>query len=461
MFDRISEPGKVMLRRFTHRSLESGLLILAVALGVGAASAGLALLAHIREYSQEMLTSPAYREIVVSTHGEAEDMSVPVIEKPLRETTALTQADLAARDIVPGLTHAYLAEYQRLHFPAMMERFESARERFETSVPGNSESPEDSPTQGGPLNQLARLNEVLEEARGDENVINPDMENLSGRGVTPEFFLAWEMEPALGSLFTDADLLGTDSVIILGNDAAELLAGEEDIASLMGKKLLTFEGLTTIIGILKPRGDLYDGQFFAPARDRAAAAGSRGGFRGHGLNSQLRFAVSDPANLEEASGLLLDWFDRQFGQGQVVVSNPRAEAERLIARNSGIGFLILFLSLAGLFIASVNVSHILMGRALRMKRHIGILKALGTSCQGILRLFAVEAMAITLGGAALGSLLAMPLNTAMGEALDISGGSPIFLVLGILLSWILTLIFSLVPAWQGSRIEAARAMRSV
>ena len=455
MFDKISEPGKVIFRRFTHRPLESGLLILAAALGVGAASAGLALLAHTWEYGREVLASPAYREIVVSTHGEADDMITPIVEKPLRETTALTQADLAARDIVPDVTYAYLAENERLNFPAMLERFPPP------PSPEDAPSEEASPEGDNPDGRFSRLNEALETAaQGGEDIINPEIESLSGWEVTPEFFLAWEMQPAVGSLFTDEDLLGTDSIVILGADAAELLT-EEEGSSLLGKKLITFSGLTTIIGILEPRGDSYDGQFFVPAKNRAAAAGSRGGFRRAGLNSQLRFALSDPAKLENASDLLLDWFDRRFGQGQVVVTNPRAEAERLIARNTGIGFLILFLSLAGLFIASVNVSHILMGRALRMRRHIGILKALGASQRRILNLFAAEALVITLGGAFLGSLLALPLSAAMKDALDIGGGSPIFLILGILISWILTLMFSLVPAWQGSRIEAAEAMRSV
>lgn len=178
------------------------------------------------------------------------------------------------------------------------------------------------------------------------------------------------------------------------------------------------------------------------------------------MDSQLRFTVSDPTELDETSRLLSEWFGSQFGQGQIVVSNPRAEAERLIARNTGIGLLILFLSLAGLFIASVNVSHILMGRALRMRKHIGILKALGASRRKILHLFVAEALAVTLGGAALGALLAVPLSSAMQEALDLGTGSPVYLFLGVLISWILTLVFSLVPAWQGSRIEAAEAMRS-
>jgi putative ABC transport system permease protein len=179
------------------------------------------------------------------------------------------------------------------------------------------------------------------------------------------------------------------------------------------------------------------------------------------MNRQLRFTVTDPGDLGPVSLLLQDWFEEQYGSGQVVVTNPRAEAEQLMDRNSGISYLILFLSLAGLFIASVNVSHILLGRALRMRRNIGILKALGSSRRGIVDLFTAEAVMITLGGALLGILLALPLSRIMTEALEIGSGSILYLILGILLSWILTFAFSVVPALQGARIEAAEAMRRI
>ena len=178
-----------------------------------------------------------------------------------------------------------------------------------------------------------------------------------------------------------------------------------------------------------------------------------------GGNKQLRFTVSDPQELDVAAELLSAWFGSEYGEGQIVISNPREEAEQMISRNRGISYLILFLSLAGLFIASVNISNILMSRTLRMKKHVGILKALGASNRNIIQLFAIEASVITLMGTLLGTVIAFPLSNAMESAMGLAGGSGLFVVSGILLSSILTFGFSLIPSYQNSGFEAAEAMR--
>ncbi|MCD6397052.1 MAG: FtsX-like permease family protein, partial [Spirochaetaceae bacterium] len=178
------------------------------------------------------------------------------------------------------------------------------------------------------------------------------------------------------------------------------------------------------------------------------------------MNRQLRFAVTNPSDLDSAAILLKEWFEKAYGEGQIAVSNPREEAAKLVARNRGISMLILFLSMAGLFIASVNVSNILMSRSLRMKKHVGILKALGASKATILKLFTGEAIFITITGSLVGMGLAFPLTRAMEGSLDLGKGSFWNILAGVGLSSILTLIFSIVPAWQNSGVNAAEAMRS-
>jgi putative ABC transport system permease protein len=299
----------------------------------------------------------------------------------------------------------------------------------------------------------------LEVAAADASIIIGQQENLAGYRVTPQFFDAWSMKAGTGSLFTDSDLTGTQSIVVLGSQTAALLAGEGNApATLVGKKILTRQGYQTVVGILQDTGKaVYDEAYFTPYR--SGAAGFGGGPPMRSMNTQLRFSVADPEALTETAARLTEWFDSQYGEGRIVVSNPRAETERLMARNTGIGLLILFLSLAGLFIASVNVSNILMGRGLRMRKNVGILMALGASRVAIIKLFAKEALAISAAGSFLGALLALPLSTSMRNALGITGGSGWYLLAGIAAAWIPTIIFSLMPARQNSMIDPAQAMR--
>lgn len=453
----LNEQIKIIMRRFFDRSLESTLLVLAVALGTGAFSSGLSLLANTRSYSAEILESPEYRELVVSNHDNSNNMDVPVIIKPVGETAILTQSDLKAMELAPSVSFAYVRNRQHIHFIN------------EGTIERESRKHEDFPEQGPPEDSGPRFSEgpkmftseELAETKKSDSIVISEIEEAEGYAVSSQFFDAWGITALWGSLFSESDLRGTDKVIILGSELAELFSSDnESIGSLIGKKILCREGYQTIIGIINSGYGDYNRNFFSPYRDRASASGFDM-FRGPGMNTQLQFAVSDPDKLDETAVQLSGWFTSQFGKDQIVISNPRAVAEQLVSRNTGISVLILFLSIAGLFIASVNVSNILMSRTLRMKKNVGTLMALGADRRSIVRLFAVEALVITAAGTLLGILFAFPLSNYMRDSLGIGADSWLYLFLGIIISGILTMLFGIIPARQYSKTDPADAMREV
>ncbi|MDC7233741.1 MAG: ABC transporter permease [Spirochaetales bacterium] len=451
----LNESGKIISRRFMDRFLESGLLVIAVALGIGAASSGIALLANTISTSRELLESPAYKEIVVSTVGEADDMEEPVSLKAVQETAVLSSEDLDAADLLPAVSHAYVFESKRLDFinEESVARESAMRAQFEAE--GNAPPADDSeapPEDDFRPQQYSE--EDLAQMAAESNMIISDLDEVNGYEVTPGFFEAWDIQTSAGSLFTTNDMNGDTDLVVIGSALAELFLEEGgDPDSLIGKKILTRQGLSTIIGIMENQE--HSELFYSPYRSSAF-----GDFRRMVMNTQLRFTVDDTEKLDETAAQLQQWFDSQFGDGQIVISNPRSEAEQLISRNTGLAVLIMFLSLSGLFIASVNVSNILMSRAMRMKKHVGILMALGASRMSISKLFAWESAAITAAGALLGMVLSMPLGNYMQASLEISGGTWLFTLMGVLLSAALTLGFGLLPVRQYSKIDPAIAMRA-
>jgi len=300
----------------------------------------------------------------------------------------------------------------------------------------------------------------LAQKQAEADVFLTDVDQLRGYEVTPQYFDAWNLKAAVGSVFASSESQSDSTLVVLGATAAVQIAGAIDPKTLIGKKILTWEGYASVVGILAPSGtDAIDQSFFSPYQTPVTDFGVGGPPRRMTFNTQLRFAVADPSQLETAaatlSGLLSD-----SALGQLVVTNPRAEAQKLIQRNTGIGLLILFLALAALFIASLNVSHILVSRGLRMRRGVGILMALGASKNSILGLFAGEGIVLSTTGSLAGALLAWPLDLSMESALGVSGGSWVFLVVGVVGAWLLNLVFSVVPAVQNSQIPPADAMRS-
>jgi ABC-type antimicrobial peptide transport system permease subunit len=453
-----SESGKVVYRRFMGRIIESGLLIIAVALGVGAASAGFSLLANTMSSGKKMLDTVTYRELVVSTRSNADEMSEPATVKGAGAAAVLTSADLDAASLVPDIEYSYVRNGDNLPFinsASVQNQAAFAGSHGSQSAP-SGQSGGFSGSQGGPMTA-----DDLAKAKAQADIVVVDgITRLNGYAVTAQFFDAWKMKAAQGSLLSDSDSDPSNSArsVVLGASVARKIAGEgKDPSSLLGKKLLTFNGYAQVVGVLESTGQTaFDESFFSAYKAPGAGVQLRQGQ----FNTQLRFTVADASKLNQAEELLSGWFTSRFGENQIVISNPRSEAQKLIARNAGIGLLILFLSISALFIALVNVSHILMSRGLRMRKGVGIMMALGASRGSVLRLFASEATAISAVGALLGGVFAMPLSRSMQSALGLSGGSWIYVILGIILSWIFTLAFSVVPTWQNSRIVPAVAMRA-
>jgi len=457
------EPLLIIKRRFTNRLLESGLLILAVALGVGAAASGLSLLLHTNNYSEEMLSSTSYRELVVTTKDKAEDMESPVVAKSSGDEVILTSLDLSAAEIIPQVSFAYISNKDRMRFlnQEMIDRF--SQEGGPGPLPPSDGAPPENDDEEGSQDsdrdlRFEEIQKSLEEASLNPDIIIPEVEELSGQEVTPQYFDAHNLNAEYGSLFTETEMSSTIRFVVLGVNVAELLAEEgSDISTLIGKKILSFNTYYTIVGILEENGDSIDDLYFTP--DTGTVSGGFNNFNSGG-NRQLRFTVSDPTELDEATVLLKTWFENSYGEGEFVISNPRAEAESLVNRNRGLSLLILFLSFAALFIASVNISNILMSRNLRMKKHVGILKALGASNKDVLKLFTSEALAITLIGAVLGTIIAFPLSNAMETAMGLDQGTWLFIMTGVFVSSVLTFGFSIIPSFQNSGFEAAEAMRT-
>ena len=95
-----------------------------------------------------------------------------------------------------------------------------------------------------------------------------------------------------------------------------------------------------------------------------------------------------------------------------------------------------------------------------MKKHVGILKALGASNRDVMKLFTSEVLAITFIGALVGTLIALLLSKTMESAMGLDGGTWLFILIGVILSSLLTFTFSIIPSLQNSRFEAAEAMRT-
>ena len=491
------EDLRMSVRSVIGRPAESLLLSLGVALAVGATAAGIALAGRTSEQSRELLSSTRYREIVVAAREDADEMDLPAQVQMSTELTVLTAADLEARTVTQAIQYAYLANRTGFRFgESGFGRGQGANQNQGNQNQGNQAQGQrpQAQTQGGrPRGRNARANQPRgqQPARANQPRANklrrkaqaqgqaqgqpadaqssaspawepvaapegpqPQLEFVEGLEVSPEFFAAWNLVAASGgSLFTTVDMDRGEPLLVLGSDLGATLF--EDGES-VGRQVLARNQLYRIIGVLEPSGTEMDELAFAPAR--IAGSQFQGG-RGSALRTNLRFTVDDPAQLDEARAQLVNWFDSSYGMSAVAISIPRDEAQATTDRNGRLATVILLLSLSALLIATVNVTNIFFSRAVRKRRTVGILKAVGASIRQVFTVFFLEALVIGAVGAGVGFGLSALLSRLMEQTIGFGALQIGLIVVGVLASWAIVAVFNVVPASTAARTPAAEAIR--
>jgi putative ABC transport system permease protein len=95
------------------------------------------------------------------------------------------------------------------------------------------------------------------------------------------------------------------------------------------------------------------------------------------------------------------------------------------------------------------------------RKHIGVRRALGATQNDILSYFCTENLLISLGGVALGALLALVLNALLVDRFEMQRLSLVYVAVGIAVVLVLGQSAVLVPAWRASRLSPVEATRSV
>jgi hypothetical protein len=464
------EDNKIMTREMEKKLVETLLLILAVALGVGVAAAGFSLATTAGIRSARELALPQYREIKISTKTDADDFNAPALLNEQTENVSLSLSALAAAGEVPYVTGGFIMEEQNYMLGNPMAKMgrddgpppEDNQNASTTTASGTEvKDSAGEPNTGNDENndRKAQMEAAMAEAEAAmENEPEPQIEELHGYSVSSDFFSIRELYPEEGSLFTQEDMEKQRPLMVIGSEIANTLF-EDGLA--MGRKLQVFDKIYTISAILEPTGTDMDHKVFTPMQASTSLfqnGGMRGGFRGS--SSLLYFSVEESSQLNQAADQLETWFNAEYGKGAVNIDIPRAEAVAAADRNGRLITLILFLALSGLLIASVNVSNILMGRALRRSKMVGILKALGASNKRIFMLFFEEALMIGIAGSILGVGLSLLMTNIMTNSMGLQAFSAAGVAGGILLALTITLLLTLFPAFQASQTEAANAMRN-
>lgn len=255
------------------------------------------------------------------------------------------------------------------------------------------------------------------------------------------------------------------TVIVISQPLAEELFGQRDP---IGKRIqaTTIAGAMdhfTVIGVY----DLGDNIFSAAVKHFAIVPYTAAFRRLKASDDFIQvIVVPNPA------------FTREEAQDQVIASlrairglGPREannfsilQSDQLVELfdNFTAVFFIVMLALSsvGLLVGGVGVVGIMMISVTERTREIGVRKALGATRQEILWQFLVEAAVLTMIGGALGMMMGAAFAFSVASLTPIPASIPLWSIAAALGVALLTgILFGLVPAYRGSRMEPVDALR--
>lgn len=270
-------------------------------------------------------------------------------------------------------------------------------------------------------------------------------------GVSEEFLEAAMPKVVHGSAFTASEVREQAEVVVLTREAVERLGIEGDpLGQAVRKSDSTAE--YRIVGIIESpmsgRGETGYLPFPPGTSPRF-----------------LYFAVDDHSKVEDARVQIADYVQERWGGRVTVAAQPGvsrlSEAQRLTATALA-GF-----AAVGLVVASLNIMNLMLARVARRGKQISTKRSLGATRGDVRKELLVEGALLGLLGGTVGAFMGSGLLWVYNSTLALASGGEAFgirisiptLGLGLLIAVGASLVFSLYPAVVASRQDIVLALK--
>ncbi|HET6630157.1 MAG TPA: ABC transporter permease [Woeseiaceae bacterium] len=298
----------------------------------------------------------------------------------------------------------------------------------------------------------------VEKQDGGPAYENPGEERYTQvRIITPDYFRTMEIALLAGRTLTESDRAGTQPVVVVNESAAKLLwPGDDPVGHTF--ELGTTLGLEgphvggTVVGVV---ADVKHQGLGEESQPEVFAAHSQ--FPVDFMSITVRTAVP-PESLIGPIREQLRAIDSELPMDQV-----RTMEQRVAESVAQPRFYMLLLSVfagAALFLAAIGIYGVIAYAVRNRINEIGVRRALGACAGDVLRMVIGRAMALALGGLAVGLLAAFALTRVLSGLLyDVSATDPAtFIAVAVLLPAV-ALLASYLPARRAARIDPMTALR--
>jgi len=267
--------------------------------------------------------------------------------------------------------------------------------------------------------------------------------------VTSGYFAAIQTPILEGRDFTRQDQAGSQKVIIINRDMAQLLWPGR---SALGKRVKFSDEWHEVIGIA---ADVYFNGPGTPAGLQMYVSVDQ--YPQSFLSMILR-TRGDPMALTEPARRAVGAIDP--GQAVSNVTSLQSLADSALAGQRTSTTVTAILGCLALLLASIGVYGVMAYSVSRREREFGIRMALGANRGNILTLLFSGVFRLVLVGIAVGSVLACAMRAWIGTVLGPNGANPIALIAATLLLCIVAALATYIPGRRATHVEPIQALRT-
>lgn len=283
--------------------------------------------------------------------------------------------------------------------------------------------------------------------------------NTDISGVNSEYITMTDQKLIEGRLWTEKEYVNRERVVVLGKTVANNLFGE---ISPIGKKIRVNNMPFTVIGVLEPKGLLFD----FDQDDRILAPFSTVQERIVGIDYLNAIVLTyssievmpqvevDVTNLLRAKHRLIGSADNDF-----TIMNSRDLMNFLGDTTQMLTLFLGSIASISLLVGGIGIMNIMLVSVTERTREIGIRKALGATYNMIVAQFLIEAIFISLSGGIIGMILGVSATKLVGLLTGIKTVIYFGPIIGsFIFSVAVGLVFGLYPAQKAAKLNPIDAL---
>jgi putative ABC transport system permease protein len=286
-------------------------------------------------------------------------------------------------------------------------------------------------------------------------------------GVTPEYEQVLSIKMDYGNFISQDDCDSRARIAVIGANVATFLFPDSDP---LGQNIRSGNNIVTVVGVMKTSGQSLtgstDNEIIMPLTTLQILSGQLKNKNGDLVVSSIGVAVTDSKLVKsvtaDISALLME--RHQITDPAKIdfhVDSVEALLTSISTITNQLTLLLGAIAAISLLVGGIGVMNIMLVSVLERTREIGIRKALGAKETDIWMQFLLEAAFLTFTGGVIGVILGWGGSSLITRFTTLPAlMTPGVVIMAVSVSVGIGLFFGFYPAWNASRLEPIKALRT-